>query len=306
MSLGKWSSRSPGGRAATPAFRPREAPRAEVVTSMRNAPSRKRSTRRSTSSNRSCATSTIRSSDRTWAERDRSNRSRGSARPSVDTTRPRFIAPILYDGEAAPRTTGPRPHAHLHRNGRALHRDALPQRGRDARGLHRQGAGLPRAQRRRGRGRSSPTTAAPTARQDIARALGARVVDVPAQGLRRALMRRHRGRPRRATSSWATPTTATTSAKLEPFVERLARGRRARHGQPLPGRHRPRARCRRCTATSATRCCSWIGRLLFRAPIGDFHCGLRGFRREASSTSTCRPRAWSSPARWSSRRRSPG
>lgn len=26
---------------------------------------------------------------------------------------------------------------------------------------------------------------------------------------------------------------------------------------------------------------SWLGRLLFRAPIGDFHCGLRGFRRSA-------------------------
>ena len=26
---------------------------------------------------------------------------------------------------------------------------------------------------------------------------------------------------------------------------------------------------------------SWIGRLFFRAPIGDFHCGLRGFNRQA-------------------------
>lgn len=26
---------------------------------------------------------------------------------------------------------------------------------------------------------------------------------------------------------------------------------------------------------------SWLGRLLFQVPVGDFHCGLRGFRREA-------------------------
>jgi glycosyltransferase involved in cell wall biosynthesis len=26
---------------------------------------------------------------------------------------------------------------------------------------------------------------------------------------------------------------------------------------------------------------SWIGRLLFKAPIGDFHCGLRGFRKSS-------------------------
>ncbi len=26
---------------------------------------------------------------------------------------------------------------------------------------------------------------------------------------------------------------------------------------------------------------SWIGRLLFKCPVGDFHCGLRGFRRDA-------------------------
>ena len=37
----------------------------------------------------------------------------------------------------------------------------------------------------------------------------------------------------------------------------------------------------RCTATSATRCCRFIGRLFFRSPIGDFHCGLRGFARDA-------------------------
>ena len=47
--------------------------------------------------------------------------------------------------------------------------------------------------------------------QDIARAHGARVVDVPAQGLRQRAHGRHRRRRAASTSSWATPTTATTS-----------------------------------------------------------------------------------------------
>ena len=43
---------------------------------------------------------------------------------------------------------------------------------------------------------------------------------------------------------------------------------------------------------------SFVGRLFFRSPIGDFHCGLRGFRRDSASSSACRRPAWSSPARW--------
>ena len=60
--------------------------------------------------------------------------------------------------------------------------------------------------------------------QDIAERLGARVVHVPRTRLRRALHRRHRGRARPATSSWATPTTATTSPRSTPFVEKLREG----------------------------------------------------------------------------------
>ena len=68
-----------------------------------------------------------------------------------------------------------------------------------------------------------------------------------------------------------------------------------------------RAPCRRCTATSATRCCRSSGGCSSAAPIGDFHCGLRGFRARLDTRP--RPadrRAWSSPARWSSRRRCTG
>ena len=60
--------------------------------------------------------------------------------------------------------------------------------------------------------------------QQIAAAEGARVVPVAAARLRRGADRRHRGRAAAATSSWAMPTTATTSRNLDAFVERLRAG----------------------------------------------------------------------------------
>ena len=62
--------------------------------------------------------------------------------------------------------------------------------------------------------------------------------------------------PRRAaaTSSWATPTTATTSPGSKASSTSCAPDYRAGDGQPLQGRHPSRAPCLRCTAISATRC----------------------------------------------------
>ena len=85
---------------------------------------------------------------------------------------------------------------------------------------------------------SSPTTAAPTARRTSPARTAPAWSTCRAKGYGSALHGRHRGRARRATSSWATPTTATTSPTSTPFVERLRDGLRARHGQPLQGRHR--------------------------------------------------------------------
>ena len=65
------------------------------------------------------------------------------------------------------------------REPRALGRDALPQRGGDARDLHREGARLAARARHRAARSSSPTTAAPTARRRSRPRLGARVVPVP-------------------------------------------------------------------------------------------------------------------------------
>ena len=43
---------------------------------------------------------------------------------------------------------------------------------------------------------------------------------------------------------------------------------------------------------------SFVGRLFFRSSIGDFHCGLRGFSREAVLGLELDSPAWSSPRRW--------
>ena len=42
---------------------------------------------------------------------------------------------------------------------------------------------------------------------------------------------------------------------------------------------------------------SVLGRLFFRTPVRDFHCGIRGFRRDAIMELGLRTAAWSSPAR---------
>ena len=52
-------------------------------------------------------------------------------------------------------------------------------------------------------------------------------------------------------------------------------------GSRFAGRDRGRARCRRSTAGSATPSSRGLGRLFFRTDVSDFHCGLRGFRRDA-------------------------
>ena len=44
---------------------------------------------------------------------------------------------------------------------------------------------------------------------------------------------------------------------------------------------------------------SLVGRLFFHADIGDFHCGLRGFRRDRIlALEVSIRRAWNSPAKW--------
>ena len=133
--------------------------------------------------------------------------------------------------------------------------------------------------------------------QQLAEDAGARVVPIPERGYGAALM----GGIDAARGRYVIMGDADDSydfANLTPFIEELRQGddlvmgNRFKGGiapgrdavaAPLPGQpgavvHRP---------------------AVLPLPIGDFHCGLRGFRREARSRSACRPPAWSSPARWS-------
>ena len=116
--------------------------------------------------------------------------------------------------------------------------------------------------------------------QRIAETHGARVVPVPEQGLRRALLRRHSAPRAVATSSWAIPTTATISAGSTRFVEKLRAGYQLVMGNRFlggiaPGAMPPLHRYLGNPVLSA------LGRCSSSSPCGDFHCGLRGFERDA-------------------------
>jgi glycosyltransferase involved in cell wall biosynthesis len=114
--------------------------------------------------------------------------------------------------------------------------------------------------------------------QAIARGLGARVVDVPAKGYGAALM----GGFEAARGRYVIMGDADGSydfGHIEGFLERLragddlVMGNRFRGGieeGAMPFLHR----------YLGNPVLSFIGRLLFPSAIGDFHCGLRGFRRE--------------------------
>jgi len=114
--------------------------------------------------------------------------------------------------------------------------------------------------------------------QEIARRLGARVVDVPAKGYGAALM----GGFEAARGEYIVMGDADGSydfGHIEAFLERLragddlVMGNRFRGGiaeGAMPFLHR----------YLGNPVLSFVGRLLFPSAIGDFHCGLRAFRRD--------------------------
>jgi len=115
--------------------------------------------------------------------------------------------------------------------------------------------------------------------QDIARRLGARVVDVAEKGYGAAL----RGGIQAAAGQFVIMGDADDSydfLHLGPFVDALRAGNDLVMGNrfaggveagAMPALHR----------YLGNPVLSFIGRLLFRSSSGDFHCGLRGFRRQA-------------------------
>jgi glycosyltransferase involved in cell wall biosynthesis len=115
--------------------------------------------------------------------------------------------------------------------------------------------------------------------QDIAAREGARVVDVPDKGYGSAL----RGGIEAARGRYVVMGDADDSydfSSLSGFVERLrggsdlVMGNRFRGGV-LPGAMPPLHRYLGNPVLTA------LGRLFYRSPVGDFHCGLRGFSKDA-------------------------
>lgn len=115
--------------------------------------------------------------------------------------------------------------------------------------------------------------------QDIARAHGARVVDVPAKGYGSALM----GGIEAAHGEYVIMGDADDSydfSNLGPFVERLRAGDQLVMGNRFKGGIAEGA-MPPLHKYLGNPVLTWIGRVLFRSPVGDFHCGLRGFDRKA-------------------------
>jgi glycosyltransferase involved in cell wall biosynthesis len=115
--------------------------------------------------------------------------------------------------------------------------------------------------------------------QQIARDHGARVVDIAEKGYGSALM----GGIEAAHDTYVIMGDADDSydfSSLDGFVERLRAGDELVMGNRFRGGIEPGA-MPPLHKYLGNPVLSWIGRVLFRSPIKDFHCGLRGFRRQS-------------------------
>jgi glycosyltransferase involved in cell wall biosynthesis len=115
--------------------------------------------------------------------------------------------------------------------------------------------------------------------QEIARRAGARVVDVPVRGYGAALF----GAVLAAEGTYCIMGDSDDSydfSALEPFVAALRGGADLVMGNRFRGGIRPGAMPWK-NRYIGNPILSGLGRLLFRTPIKDFHCGLRGFSRAA-------------------------
>ncbi len=115
--------------------------------------------------------------------------------------------------------------------------------------------------------------------QEIAMNLGARVVSVKAKGYGSALM----GGIHAARGKYIIMGDADDSYDFEnlgPFVEKLREGYELVMGNRFRGGIKPNA-MKPLHKYLGNPVLTGIGRLFFRSPCGDFHCGLRGFSKEA-------------------------
>jgi glycosyltransferase involved in cell wall biosynthesis len=115
--------------------------------------------------------------------------------------------------------------------------------------------------------------------QELARRLGARVVDIAVRGYGAALQ----GGIEAARGELVIMADADDSydlAGLEPFITKLREGYDLVMGNRFAGGIAPGAMppLHRYLGNPVL---TTIGRLFFRSPIRDFHCGMRGFRRDS-------------------------
>lgn len=116
--------------------------------------------------------------------------------------------------------------------------------------------------------------------QGLATKCGARVVDVAAKGYGSALM----GGIRAARGRFIIMGDADDSydfVNLMPFVEKLREGHDLVMGNRFRGGIKPNA-MPKLHKYLGNPVLTFIGRLLFKSDSGDFHCGLRGFRKDAA------------------------
>lgn len=116
--------------------------------------------------------------------------------------------------------------------------------------------------------------------RDLARAAGAQVVEVPIRGVGAAIM----GGVAAARGRYVIMGDADLQHDFEaafPFVEKLREGRYDLvMGTRLGGTIAPGA-MRTLNRYVGNPFLTGVGRLLFRAPVSDFHCGLRAFTRDS-------------------------
>lgn len=115
--------------------------------------------------------------------------------------------------------------------------------------------------------------------QEIAKSMGARVIEISAKGYGNALM----GGIAAAEGKYVIMGDADDSydfSNLAPFIEKLREGYDLVMGNRFRGGIQPGAMppLHRYFGNPVL---TFVGRLFFNSPIGDFHCGLRGFSKAA-------------------------
>jgi glycosyltransferase involved in cell wall biosynthesis len=115
--------------------------------------------------------------------------------------------------------------------------------------------------------------------QQIALSIGVRLIEISERGYGRALM----GAFRAARGKYIIMGDSDDSydfSHLDPFMEKLREGYDLIIGNRFKGEIKPNA-MPAINKYVGNPVLSSIGRLFFRSEIGDFHCGLRGFKRES-------------------------